>query len=68
MKTQVEEQYKMEGGASAKPGQSGQRTIEPQKLQKGAMLYSSAQNPTKSVQLCAGKAPTILFIYHLKWL
>ena len=31
-----------------------QRSIEPQKLQKGALLYSSAQYPTKSVQLCVG--------------
>ena len=31
-----------------------QRSIEPQKLQKGVLLYSSVQHPTKSVQLCAG--------------
>ena len=31
-----------------------QRSIEPQKLQKGALLYSSAQYPAKSVQLCVG--------------
>ena len=31
-----------------------QRPIEPQKLQKGALLYSSAQCPAKSVQLCVG--------------
>ena len=33
---------------------AGQWSIEPQKLQKGAVLYSSAQHPAKSVQLCAG--------------
>ena len=31
-----------------------QRSIESQKLQKGALLYSSAQYPAKSVQLCVG--------------
>ena len=31
-----------------------QRSIEPQKLQKGALLYSSARYPTKSVQHCVG--------------
>jgi hypothetical protein len=31
-----------------------QRSIEPQKLQKGALLYSSAQYPEKSVQICVG--------------
>jgi hypothetical protein len=31
-----------------------QRSIESQKLQKGALLYSSAQYPTRSVQLCVG--------------
>ena len=31
-----------------------QRSIDPQKLQKGALLYSSAQYPAKSVQLCVG--------------
>ena len=28
---------------------TGQWSIEPQKLQKGAMLYSSAQHPAKSL-------------------
>ena len=31
---------------------AGQRTIEPQKLQKGAVLYSAIQLPAISVQLC----------------
>jgi len=33
---------------------AAQRSIEPQKLQKGALLYSTAQCPAKSVQLCVG--------------
>jgi hypothetical protein len=38
---------------------SVQRSIEPQKLQKGALLYSSAQYPAKSVQLCVGLSSSL---------
>ena len=40
--------------SSMKPGDSSSLEDVPQKLQKGALLYSSAQYPTKSVQLCVG--------------